>query len=166
MATTMNQVLADPRAVAKQIVEDPALPYVSSARVVKSSRRGVKINVRLEPWEAMGAAGYPRERIRLEIDASGRVRVYPISSAARKWEHRHPNGGPLCLFYPGDPEPIVWSPETGSLEELLGIISRHVQAEEFYRREGRWPWEDAPHGAEAADGPQTDLMKMLAGGAA
>ena len=105
----------------------------------------------------------------MEVAADGGVAAFPLSTEPRKWEHRYPNDGrngpgPLCLFFPDDPAPITWSPETGSFEDILGIISRHLQAEEFFRREGRWPWEDAPHGQQAARGPRSRLMRDLARG--
>lgn len=159
----MKEVIADPRGVARRIADDSDLFYISSAKVVETSRRRVRMNVRFEPWPPMAAAGYPRERIRLEIRSNGDVRAYPIRATNRSWEHRFPGGGPLCLYYPHDPGAIVWSAESGTFEGLLGIISRHLQAEEYFRRHGTWPWEDAPHGLGASAGPQSRMMRDLAG---
>ena len=160
---TVSEVLADPKEAARRWEADPELPFVSSVRVAERTRRLVRLNIRFEPWPPMAAEGYPTERVRLEIRSNGEVRVYPATRIFnRKWKHRYPNDGRLCLFYPGDPEALVWSLDD-PLEDLLGIISRHLQAEEFWRRHGRWPWEDAPHGAAASNGPQSTLMRRLAG---
>lgn len=168
----MKEAFAHPDRVAAQIAADPELPFISKARVLrKIPRRLVKFKVRFEPWAAMAAEGYPAEMVRLDVTSDGQVAAYPLSTQPREWEHRYPAGdrpdaGPLCLFFPDDPEPITWSPETGSFEDILGIISRHLQAEEFHRRKGRWPWEDAPHGPQAARGPRSRLMRRLASGGA
>lgn len=168
----MSQVFAKPHQVAIQVVKDPNLPFIAKAKVLrKIPRRIVKFKMRFEPWAAMEAEGYPSEMVRLEVTPDGQVAAYPLSVQPREWEHRYPaggrrNAGPLCLFFPGDPTAITWSPETGSFEEILGIISRHLQAEEFHRREGSWPWEDAPHGQQAARGPRSRLMRDLARGGA
>lgn len=53
--------------------------------------------------------------------------------------------GQLCLWYPGDPRGLTWAWADG-FEMYLTIVHRHLQAEEFWRRTGRWPAEDAPHG--------------------
>lgn len=164
----MTEVFAAPEKAAAQIFAEPGLPFISSARVLrKMPRRRVKFKVRFEPWEAMAAEGYPSEIVRLEITSTGDVEAYPVAAQPRVWRHRYPSDGRhgpgrLCLFFPGDPAQITWSPETGSFEEILGIISRHLQAEEFFRRNGRWPWEEAPHGPEAKTGPRSPLMRQLA----
>lgn len=157
----IKDVLAAPKEVAKRWEH---LPYLSSVRVAHISRREVRMNLRFKPWPEMAAEGYPVERVRLEIRANGDVRAYPATRMSRRtWKHRYPSDGQLCLYYPNDPGALVWSSESHSLEKLLGIISRHLQAEEYFRRNGHWPWEDAPHGAEASKGPQTPLMRTLAG---
>lgn len=168
----MSEVFAKPHEVAAQIAADPNLPFISKARVLrKIPRRLVKFKIRFEPWPAMAAEGYQSEMVRLEVTPDGQVAAYPLSVQAREWEHRYPAGGrklagPLCLFFPDDPDPITWSPESGSFEDILGILSRHLQAEEFFRREGRWPWEAAPHGSQATGGPRSRLMRDLARGGA
>ena len=164
----MSEAYANPDKVAAQIAADPNLPFISKARVLrKISRRMVKFKMRFGPWAAMAAEGYPTEIVRVEVTRDGEVAAYPLSTEPRTWEHRYQsdmrNGpGPLCLFFPGDPTPIKWSPETGSFEDILGIISRHLLAEEYHRRLDRWPWEDAPHDAQAARGPRSRLMRDLA----
>lgn len=165
MAISMTQVLENPSLVARQIAADPALPFISSARVAYRSRTRLEMRVQFEPWAAMAAKNYPTEKVRLGITADGDVTVFAMPGDRRDWEHKNPQeaGGGLCLYFPEDPEALVWAPERNTFEELLGIISRHLQAEEYRRRNGRWPWEDAPHGLAAREGPKSDLMKQLAG---
>jgi len=164
----MSHAYANPDMVAAQIAADPNVPFISSARVLKKiPRRCVKFKMRFEPWAAMAAEEYPTEAVRVEVTRDGEVAAYPLSAEPRTWEHRYRSDmrkgpGPLCLFFPGDPTPITWSPESGNFEDILGIISRHLLAEEYYRRHDRWPWEDAPHGAQAARGPRSRLMRDLA----
>lgn len=162
----MTQVLDDPSLAARQIAADTALPFVFAARVAYRSRTRLEIRVQFEPWPAMAAKDYPTEKVRLRINtAGGNVTVLPMPGDRRDWEHKNPReaGGGLCLYFPEDPEALVWSPERNTFEDLLGIISRHLQAEEYRRRNGHWPWEDAPHGVAAREGPKTELMRQLAG---
>lgn len=54
----------------------------------------------------------------------------------------------LCLYYRHDPSERRWAVEHG----LLGVfdIARvHVTNEHIWRHNGKWPSEDAPHGATA-----------------
>lgn len=53
--------------------------------------------------------------------------------------------GDLCLWYPNDPRSLRWEWDDG-LIAYITIVHRHLQAEEFWRRTGTWPAEDAPHG--------------------
>lgn len=164
----MSEAFANPEKVAAQIVKAPNLPYISAARVLKKvPRRRVKFKIRFEPWAAMAAEGYPTEVVRVEVTNEGKVRAFQLSTQSREWQHRYPSDGRrgpghLCLFFPDDPASITWSPESGSFEDILGIISRHLQAEEYFRRNGSWPWEDAPHGPQAVRGPRSRLMRGMA----
>lgn len=164
----MTEVFSDPERVAVRIQADRDLPFVSSARVIrKIPGRMVKFKLRFEPWLAMAAKGYPTEVVRVEVAPDCDLKVFPLSTKQRTWEHRyqangHMAGGPLCLYFPDDPEAIRWSPEDGTFEEILGIISRHLQAEEYHRRHKKWPWEAAPHGPQAHYGPRSKLMRGLA----
>lgn len=68
--------------------------------------------------------------------------------------------GDLCLWYPNDPRSLRWEWDDG-LVAYITIVHRHLQAEEFWRRTGTWPAEDAPHG----DGPhpiRTEAMRLAA----
>jgi hypothetical protein len=54
--------------------------------------------------------------------------------------------GDLCLWFPSDPKGLRWEWSDG-LVSYITIVHRHLQAEEFWRRSGHWPAEDAPHGS-------------------
>jgi hypothetical protein len=62
--------------------------------------------------------------------------------------HRMPDDS-LCLYYPGDPADRRWTAEDG-LDELLNLTARHLFAEEYWRENHAWPFEEAPHGYRGA----------------
>jgi len=103
----------------------------------------------LEPWRDQAAEHYPTERVSICLWRDGRVMAIPHGATRRRWLHRQRTVvGELCLWYPRDPRTLRWEWEDG-LVSYVTIAHRHVQAEEFWRRHGYWPSEDAPHG----DGP-------------
>ncbi|OFE16456.1 hypothetical protein BA895_19055 [Humibacillus sp. DSM 29435] len=51
----------------------------------------------------------------------------------------------LCLQHPGDDPALLWLWDDG-LEDLLTRVRLHALSEEAFRREGRWPGEELPHG--------------------
>jgi hypothetical protein len=51
----------------------------------------------------------------------------------------------LCLYYPQDPPERRWKPSDGLLR-LFDLGRRHLLGEDIYRKTGRWPIEEAPHG--------------------
>jgi len=53
--------------------------------------------------------------------------------------------GGLCMEFPWDPDRLRWSWMKG-FDTYLQMVQRHLLAEEFARRFGDWPVEDAPHG--------------------
>lgn len=72
----------------------------------------------------------------------------------RESKHRNPpfedgvfgKSAELCLYYRADPEERRWLLEHG----LLGLFNLgriHLANEHMWRKTGRWPGEDAPHGA-------------------
>ena len=70
--------------------------------------------------------------------------------------------GELCLWYPGDPRALRWEWADG-LSSYLTVVHRHLQAEEFYRRNGTWPSEDAPHGPGPHPIRSPELRRIVAG---
>lgn len=74
----------------------------------------------------------------------------------RTSKHRNPpfedrvfgKSATLCLYYRQDPQERRWTAEYGLLG-LFDIARVHVTNEHIWRRDGRWPSEDAPHGMTA-----------------
>jgi hypothetical protein len=74
----------------------------------------------------------------------------------RTSKHRNPpfedgifgKSATLCLYYRQDPTERRWAAEHGLLG-LFDIARVHVTNEYIWRRTGKWPSEDAPHGVTA-----------------
>ena len=82
----------------------------------------------------------------------------------RESKHRNPpfedgvfgKSAELCLYFRNDPHERRWAPEHG----LLGLFDLgrvHLANEHHWRRTGRWPGEDAPHGATTPARPRPEL---------
>jgi hypothetical protein len=102
------------------------------------------------------------ERARIAIRHNGEIYAVPVG-LERRWEHRYERYtvdellhtthiinwhfllGALCLWYPRDPAHLRWSWRQG-LDGYLRLVQKHLWSEEYYRRTGVWPGEDAPHG--------------------
>lgn len=107
----------------------------------------VMYDLTLAPWEATAAEGYPVEHVRIVIWSNGMIMAIPQDDGDRRWKHRQQDmWGDLCLWYPDDVPSLQWTWDDG-LASYVTLVHRHVQAEEFWRRTGRWPAEDAPHGS-------------------
>lgn len=109
--------------------------------------------------------GYPAEHVRVTVLADGRVFGVPVDADDRAWLHRYPRWslgqilslpiamaipwehllGALCLEYPDDPDHLRWQWNDG-FDAYVRILQRHLWFEEYWRRHGVWPVEDAPHG--------------------
>ena len=149
--TDQAAVLGDPAGAARRTA---TLPNVSVTRVL-DHRLGVEFDFTFEPPRELAHHGYAAEHGRVLVGR--RAGADPLSwprGPRRRWLHRNPapgdldehrSTGSLCLWYPGDPEPLRWSWEHG-FEAFVVRVHRHLFCEEFWRREGRWPAEDAPHG--------------------
>lgn len=149
----MNQdsVVRDPYAAADALA---FVPNVTVTRVL-DHRAGVEFALAFAPpWELV-EHGYSTELARLLVSRKPGADplVWPCGPR-RLWKHRNPGSGdldedrttgPLCLWYPGDPEPLRWSWSDG-LDAFVVRTHKHLFSEEFWRREGSWPAEDAPHG--------------------
>lgn len=123
--------------------------------VVAYAKRG-----RLELWNllaysALADGAYGRFRLvaLFPWHPDERDPVMLCVDGPRRSKHRNPpfeegifgKSAELCLYYRLDPRERRWTPEHG----LLGLFDLgrvHLANEHEWRRTGRWPGEDAPHG--------------------
>lgn len=147
-----RDVWSDPHAVARHLVERGEVFGLIDADVVIADTRFVCMWVTLEPWAPLAADGYPTERVAITTFHNGELRAVPVEAHQRQWAHRYPyeplslvHLGHLCLWYPSDPRELRWTWSDGFINYLT-IVHRHLMAEEYWRRHGQWPAEDAPHG--------------------
>lgn len=150
MTLFLNDVLEDPEHSARVLQEH--LFGVTVEQLLKPRHGGVVIDLHLTALPELAAAGYASERVRISIRPDGQIYSFPIGPR-RTWHHRYPSplgaafghlAGELCLWYPKDPRSLRWE-WTDGLEQYVTRAYRHLFYEEFYRRESRWPVEDAPH---------------------
>lgn len=148
----VRTLLADPQSTAAYLTGPRGPSYVIGARVKFSDPRLVVLEVEMRPLPPMEAEGYPVETINLFV-SSLRAIACPPAADKRDWEHNlgllHPGSKytALCLWYPDDPIELRWTIDQ-PIEDLIGIVFRHVQAEEYFRRNGDWLIPEAPHGAQ------------------
>lgn len=144
----MASVLENPLAVVDALVSiDAPIFGVREGMVCMHDDDGVVLELVLAPWKPCAEAGFPDERVRILVTSGQRVFVVAQNADSRQWKHRNPTVmGDLCLWYPGDDPALVWQWNDGLLD-LITIAHRHLQYEEFWRRHGQWPVEDAPHGS-------------------
>ncbi|WP_162605640.1 hypothetical protein [Jiangella ureilytica] len=121
-------------------------------RVLEPRSGGVVLDMTCVPLPELAVARYNSERARVSIRPDGAIYSFPLGPD-RTWHHRYPSplgkqfghlGGELCLWYPKDPRWLRWEWDDG-VEQYVTRVYRHVFYEEYYRREGHWPVEDAPH---------------------
>jgi hypothetical protein len=147
MALALNDVLDDP-ARAAAVLERSTYGCSIDNVMVDDGRAVIDVAFAALP----GLPSFPIERVQLIVHADGRVRAMPLGPE-REWKHRYPDAaedptgvaGSLCLYLPNDLRPLVWTWEDG-LENYLALVQRHLMFEEWNRRTGHWPIEDAPHG--------------------
>lgn len=144
---TLRDILDRPKDVCAYITNH--LYVVASAEVVKYSQRTVILQVGFRPIVELLNEDFPEEMVGIEVHRHGQIWASPHNASTRKWKHRNMLGD-LCLWYPRDPRRLRWEWEDGFVS-YLGIVSRHLQVEEWYRRYGYWPFEDAPHGHTSED---------------
>jgi hypothetical protein len=144
----MNALLDDPKPVVDALLADDSPVFgIIDAEVRLRTDRSVVIGLHLAPWPPCADAGFPNERVGIFATFERNALVVPPKADTRKWKHRNRGDmGDLCLWYPDDDPALVWRWEDG-LESLITIAHRHLQYEEYWRRTGHWPVEDAPHGA-------------------
>lgn len=143
----MAMVLARPLQVIANL-RSPDAPIFGLTRVdlTRLTEAAVTLDFEFRPWPVCARAGYPSERVRLIVTSQKWAIAIPLDDGTRRWKHRYPvPTGELCLWYDEDPRSLRWEWDDGLLP-LLTITHRHLLFEEFWRREGRWPVEDAPHG--------------------
>lgn len=147
-----HELWRDPHGVARHLVESGEVYGLVDAEVVVKGAGFVCMWLTLDPWAPMADEGYPVERVAVTSFSDGTVRAVPVAARERRWAHRYPfvSGsllqlGHLCLWYPSDPPALKWSWSDGFVD-FVTIVHRHLMAEEYWRRHGRWPAEDAPHG--------------------
>jgi len=146
MALSLDEVLLNPDAAAVYLQKSSAVFGVEAATGCHGAMGAAILELKLLPLPALAADNYPIERIRIVILSDLRVYSYPRGMPGREFLHRNfLPGSELCLQYDGDDPAMRWLPEDG-LEPLVTLVHRHLMFEEYWRRTGRWPIEDAPHG--------------------
>lgn len=168
----LHDVLGDPDGIAQHLTSNADVFGLVDAEVVVATPTLVCMWLTLEPWTAAAAEGFPTERVAISVFLDGTTRAVPIGAGTRRWEHRNPfmlgsldHLGDLCLWYPGDPKALKWSWANGFIDYIT-IVHRHLMAEEYWRRHGRWPAEAAPHGAGPHPIRSPELNEIVAGAAA
>lgn len=150
MALPLSDVLADPAQAASHLLHAGIVFGVEQALGRPGLGGAAVLDLTLKPLPAFDREGYPIERVRVVIHPDHEVHVFPKGDRERSFKHRNP--GPvsdLCLQYRRDDPALRWLPGDG-LEPLVTQVHRHLMAEEAWRRSGRWPFEDAPHGEAGA----------------
>ncbi|WP_392466829.1 hypothetical protein ACF3NS_14090 [Arsenicicoccus cauae] len=151
MTLSLQDVLEDP-ARTRRVLQDGLFGVVCD-RALAPRCGGLVLDMSFAPMPELAAAGYHTERARVSVRPDGPIYAFPLGPE-RAWRHRYPSplgqqlghlAGPLCLWYPQDPRSLRWEWDDG-LEQYVTRVYRHVFYEEYYRREGHWPVEDAPHG--------------------
>lgn len=132
----------------------------AEASVIEPASNFVVIMITFAPPLELKPHGYPDETVRIVQLAD--IQRHPLPYAlpegpARAWKHRYPVSpplyiAPLCLWYPDDPPVLRWDWSQDFLT-YIAIVQRHLWFEEYYRRTGCWPAEDAPHGHRSDGAP-------------
>ncbi len=172
-----EHVWGDPAGCCRGLVSSGAVTHVTLT-LFQRVRRLVTLEARFEP--PLGFVDFPEETTRITVFDDRSVVTVPGGDAGRPWRHRYPRMsiavlighlasttapewlrvfGALCLEFPGDPGRLRWSWARG-FDIYLQMVQRHLLAEEFARRYGEWPVEEAPHG-ERADGRPHPLLTPM-----
>lgn len=151
VAIALSDILQFPAHLCRELENE--LFGVGVDRLLEVRHGGVVIDMTFAPLPEIAVAGYEPERGRVSIWPGGDIYAFPLGPE-RSWKHRYtsPLGGSfghlaaeLCLFYVGDPRGLRWEWDDG-LDQYVTRVHRHLFYEEYNRREGHWPVEDAPHG--------------------
>lgn len=148
---------------------------VGSHVTVVTGERGLTVfRVDFEPPPVEYRLRFPAEAAHVLVAGLGDPVATPVGPK-RPWRHIYPRAplsalpgqrvvrvplaelvGGLCLWYPDDPPVLKWSWVKG-LGDFVRILQRHLWFEEFWRRTGVWPVEDAPHGRRPDNTPHPIL---------
>ena len=182
MADDLDHLRGDPHGCIRRLNKSGTVPGAHVA-VVRHHTALTVLDVSFEPPPAQHLPGYPAEHVRVTVLADGSIFAVPVEPADRNWLHRyqrHPIHelptlpkeeheianehlfGSLCLEYPSDPSDLRWHWSDG-VDAYLRIVQRHLWCEEHWRRHGRWPVEDVPHG-DRPDGhphPVTVALRII-----
>jgi hypothetical protein len=158
---SFSRVRGDPQGFCEWVASTADVEGVAM-KVVLSTPVMVVFEAEFDEPADSNLAGYPVELVRISIFADQQVVAVPIASHERTWRHRYPVDltlvgrswqsalGGLCLWYPKDPPHLRWQWIDG-FDAYVRIVQRHLWYEEYFRRNGAWPMEEAPHG-EPPDG--------------
>lgn len=154
MGIALTDLLQDPAAVCTTLETELFGVTVDTHRVTWEG--GVVFDLTFAPPPEFATEGYGPERSRISVRRDGTLLTFPLCPR-RRWKHRNPSplgpdfgklAGDLCLWYPSDPRALRWE-WTDGFEQYVTRVHRHLFFEEFWRRTGEWPVEDAPHGEPA-----------------
>jgi hypothetical protein len=159
-------IRANPRGCCRRLKKSGAVSYFEAE--VMTHTAGITI-LEVEFVAPKELPSYPVERVRISVLSDASIAAVPIDCRDRRWYHRFPRWsttqivnhggrslpwpsvvGGLCLWYPRDPRAWRWTWDDG-FDTYLLLVQRHLWAEEYFRRHGCWPVNDAPHG-ERSDG--------------
>jgi hypothetical protein len=143
-----DDVLNRPRVMKRVIAE--RIPHVS-VRIVRAEFELSTFELTFQP--PLELVDYPAEVARItQLRDERHPTPYALPvGPARTWLHRYPldiergHYSQLCLWFPWDEPWRIWTWHTGFVD-FVAITQRHLWCEEFHRREGYWPTEDAQHG--------------------
>ena len=144
----LEEVMASSNSVAEALGSLECIDSISVKRVRKDRIVFQAVLLPNDPAGVFISQNYPIETVNIVIFPNGEIYSIPKSGKGRNWKHRYyPYGVPmhLCLWYPDDPTELRWLWEDG-LREYVRIVARHLIYEEYWRRTGQWPIEDAHHG--------------------
>lgn len=160
---TLDHIRGDPKGCADWLTAGAGL-WATEADVALHDAQFTVLDLRFAP-PPPDLPSYPAEQVRVTVRAEGQIFAVPVAAHTRPWLHRYPRltpsqiiatpldqpipwenlFGSLCLWYPRDPDHLRWWWEDG-LDVYLRLVQRHLWSEEYWRRHGHWPVEDAPHG--------------------
>lgn len=148
MGTSLSELVEAPHRALMRLTGTQA--GVSVNRAWAPRLGGYVLDLTLAPPPELAIAGYADEGARISINPASEIFSFPLGPQ-RAWKHRYsfsPERGfvqQLCLWFPEDPRPLKWMPDDG-FEDYVARVHRHLFDEEYWRRNGSWPTEDAPHG--------------------